>query len=307
MSHSLSISIGAFVLGLLTASGPSSSVAGAESDFLRFVKSRPGEGRLETANVTYRREDGVEVTLVAAVHVADRAYYKKLQALFATYDALLYEMIKPKGVEPKPRPDSGGLLGAFQRGLRDVLDLEFQLDAINYRKDNFVHADLDPETFFRLQRERGESFVSLMLKAMLASYKAQAEGKGSNLSLFQLIAAFASDDSARALKYLLAQELENVELLMAGFEKGNEGKGSVIVGERNKQAIKVLRKEMARGRKTIGIFYGAAHMPDFEQRLLSELGFKKTGQSWVAAWDVRRKSDADEATDQPVTPKRRRL
>jgi hypothetical protein len=123
------------------------------------------------------------------------------------------------------------------------------------------------------------------------------------LGIIELIAAFASDDSARALKYLLAQELEDVEYLLAGIEGGKDGKGSVIVSERNKQAVKVLREEIKKGRKRLGIFYGAAHMPDLERRL-RDLGFKKVKEKWLRAWDVRRRGSP--AKEGPAVPEKKR-
>ena len=75
---------------------------------------------------------------------------------------------------------------------------------------------------------------------------------------------------------------DQVEKLMAGIEAG---KGSVIVAERNKVALKVLTEEMARGRKHLGIFYGAAHLADMEQRLLA-MGFQREKLEWVTAWDL---------------------
>jgi hypothetical protein len=42
---------------------------------------------------------------------------------------------------------------------------------------------------------------------------------------------------------------------------------------------------MAEGKKKIGIFYGAAHYPDMEERMLKQ-GFKKTAHEWLTAWDV---------------------
>ncbi len=40
----------------------------------------------------------------------------------------------------------------------------------------------------------------------------------------------------------------------------------------------------------IAIFYGAAHMPDMEERLLA-MGFTKTGERWLRAWDLRKRPD----------------
>src|SRR5262249_34256709 len=38
-----------------------------------------------------------------------------------------------------------------------------------------------------------------------------------------------------------------------------------------------------------GIFYGAAHMPDFEKRLAEDFDLKKDKVEWVTAWDLKAK------------------
>jgi hypothetical protein len=261
----------------------------APSSFLRFVKESGRTGRLETAVVRYRGPSGEEVSLVAAVHVADGAYYRELQELFRSYDALLYELVGTEEDAARLRAGetkSQSLLSIFQRGLKDVLKLEFQLDGVDYTQPNFVHADLDPETFFRLQRDRGESIIGLMLKLTLRQWQLESEGKASSASLFDLVRAFTSRDRATALKFLLAQELGKIEDLLAGIEEGKDGKGSVIVTERNKKALRVLKDKLRRGKRKLGIFYGAAHMPDIEERLVRELGFQKLDEKWLVAWDV---------------------
>ena len=46
-------------------------------------------------------------------------------------------------------------------------ELDFQLDAIDYSAKNFVHADLDAETFRKMQEQRGETFEMLFLKELM--------------------------------------------------------------------------------------------------------------------------------------------
>ncbi len=291
--------------------GPDGRPEDAEHDYLRFVPGDdPGEGDLQTAVVTMVGEGGVKVDLISVVHVADGAYYRQLQKRFRAYDSLLYEMVKDEAVKPVPG-EGGGLLTFFQRTLKDLLDLEFQLDAVDYTKRNFVHADLDPETFARLQRERGESLVSLMFKVLRADLLAGQKGEDSpQLGLVQLALALSSDDSARALKYLLAQQMEHMEAIIAGIEESPSGEGSVIVAERNKKAIEVLRARLKAGDRKLGIFYGGAHMPDMERRLGRELGLRRAGEEWLTAWSIRRKKDAGPAAGlrrffQPGSPESR--
>src|SRR5579862_1393369 len=128
------------------------------SEFIRFVDDNAGGGKLETAIVTYKNDAGATVDLVGALHVGEKGYYDGLNKKFESYDALLYEMVKPKGMRPPgPGEQSHSAVSSFQRFLKNVLALDFQLDDIDYTRKNFVHADLDAETFQSLQKERGES------------------------------------------------------------------------------------------------------------------------------------------------------
>jgi hypothetical protein len=256
--------------------------------FLRFVPAGDDAGRLETAVASYEGPRGLRVDLVASAHVADAAYYRRLRTRFDGYEAVLYEMVKPAGYVPRPGDRAEGFVSLFQRGIRNLLDLEFQLDAIDYSRRNFVHADLDTATFASLQKERQESLVGMVFEAAMRAMAAEASGEGpaTGLTLPALAAAFASEDSARALKLLLAREIENLEALLAGIDEGKDGEGSVLVTERNKRAIRVLRRQIDRGRRRIAIFYGAAHMPDLEKRLTGELGLRRTAVEWEVAWNI---------------------
>ena len=68
------------------------------TEFIRFVEERNGDARLESAEATYRNKQGATVHLIAAVHIADAQYFRGLDESFDHYDALLYEMVKPKGM-----------------------------------------------------------------------------------------------------------------------------------------------------------------------------------------------------------------
>jgi hypothetical protein len=254
------------------------------SEFLRFVEENDG-GRLEAAIVTYRNADGATVQLVSAVHVAERAYYRALNERFAKHDAVLYEMIKPAGA-PAPRPgaQSGGAVSALQRMLQTLLELDFQLDAIDYTPRHFVHADLDVDTFFRMQRERGESIVTMMLNVMIQELARGPQGRETpQVGLAELMMAMQSPDRARQLKLLLARQFGEMDRLIAGLEGPD---GSVLLTERNKAAIRALEQTLAEGRRNIAIFYGAAHMNDLEARLMQLGGFERVNHEWKIAWDM---------------------
>jgi hypothetical protein len=255
--------------------------------FLRFVEEGRDGGRLETGIATYKNDKGVTVQLVGAVHIADPGYYEALNKQFEGYDALLYEMVKPKdmGAPGRDREQANGisLVHILQKGMKTFLDLDYQLDGIDYTKKNFVHADLTAEEFNRMQDERGESIFGLMLQQMLKEIMKGDNGRAQDMDPMQLLAALSSEDSARQLKLILAKQFQNMDEMVAGLEGPN---GSVLVTERNKAALKVLKDTIAAGKKYIGIFYGAAHMKDMERRLTEEMGFKRTGVEYRVAWDL---------------------
>jgi hypothetical protein len=271
-------------------------VLGAEAtnaplrEFMRFEMIGRDEGHLDTVVRSYRRRDGVTVSLFAAVHVADRAYYEKLQRMFEDCDALLYEMIRDRETAPTGQVDKDNPLSQLQLGMKSLLGLEFQLDRIDYRRPNFVHADLDPEAFFRLQRERGESILGLMLRAILEEQSRQANTPQGTLGGYQLLFALLSADRAHTLKLVLGQQMDRMESMLAGIDQGQSGQGSVLVSGRNEHALRVLQEQIRAGKRRLGIFYGAGHMPDFERRLQA-LGFERSGERWLVAWDIRRQKN----------------
>jgi len=268
-----------------------------KSEFLRFVDDGRGGGKLETALATYRNRDGVTVHLVAAVHIADQPYYDGLNKTFKDYDAVLYEMVKPKNA-PAPRPGeerSGSLISVVQRFMKDALDLQFQLDAIDYTRPNFVHADLDYETFEKMEEERGESIWTLMLRQMLKEMLDPPDNQP-QFGLDDLMAALTSPDRSRQLKLLLGKQFSHIEDQMSGFG------GTVLITERNKACFKALDKQIDGGKKDLGIFYGAGHMSDMEQRLLDR-GFHKTGVEWRVAWDLSQEGDKADKDDAKPAPK----
>jgi hypothetical protein len=268
------------------AAAPPASRPADDSEFIRFVEDSAGGGKLETGIVTYQNKAGVTVHLIGALHVGEKAYYDDLSKTFQTYDALLYEMVKPKDAPPpNPGEKSHSTVSSFQRFLKDVLSLDFQLDDIDYTKKNFIHADLDAETFEALQKERGESILGIMFKAMLREMERDAAGQDNDrpqMGLLDLLVAMHAPDRPRQLKLLLARQFGDIEDQMAGMDGPN---GSVIITERNKKCLATLKKAMDDGDKNIGIFYGAGHMHDMSKRL-SDMGFHETGHEWRVGWDM---------------------
>src|SRR5262249_15762029 len=97
------------------------------------------------------------------VHIGERAYYKKLNKIFEQYDVLLYELVGPQGATPVKGKRSDNPLAWVQRLMTLVLDLDSQLEHIDYAKKNFVHADLSPGQMGEAIKKRGGDGLTLAL------------------------------------------------------------------------------------------------------------------------------------------------
>ena len=256
----------------------------SEKSFLRTVDGKSGSDRLETSIATYSRPDGARVHLVAVVHIGDAGYYRKLNRIFEGYDALLYELVAEDDSIPLPDAESSNPLSLFQRSLTDVLDLQFQLDVIDYTRPNFIHADMNPEDFRRSQEERGEGFLTYFFRAYKTELERQAKGDfASTVSPVDAFRLLVADDKSIEMKRVLARQFADVDRVSETID-GEQG--SAILTDRNKVAIEVLERVLSEGRRNVGIFYGAAHMPDMEERLTAGLGFKKESEAWLTAWKI---------------------
>jgi hypothetical protein len=229
------------------------------------------------------------------VHLADAAYFKTLNERLKTYDAVLYEMVggphRPDkttpGEDAPPAEEEVGSVRQLQQLAKAFFGLEYQLDAIDYTAPNFVHADVDWREMETLMKARNETLMTLFTRAMSLPEDAAlpgipADDAAAEAMMRRLFNAVITGDSA-GLKRTLAPFLSEAENLIAQLE-GEDG--TVLVRERNRVVLEKfaeLRRE--RGAGTYAIFYGAGHMPDFEQRLLDE-GFTKGETTWLDAWTI---------------------
>ncbi|MEM7203774.1 MAG: hypothetical protein AAF628_26155 [Planctomycetota bacterium] len=273
------------------ASRPSDDSSGEPHEFTRFVRVGEDEGRFETAVTKYRNAQGAEVSLVAAVHIADAAHYDDLNELFGEFDAVLYELVAEEGDRPSPdapRRSNVGMVSMLQGMLKSGLELEFQLNAIDYTKDRFVHADLTPQSFKESMEERGESFLSMFFKLMMQEMrKAQeAADEGDGPQEYDVVSAFRGRYGRHTMRMMFAEQLGRIEAMASGA-----GEGTTLLEGRNERALEVLAEQLGKGRRRLAIYYGAAHMPGIEKTLLEEMGFEFVSERWLLAWDISKRPD----------------
>lgn len=286
-------------------------IAAEAPEFIRVEETETAT-HLQTAVVRFTKGDAT-VELVGAVHIADKKYYEALNKRFEGYEALLFEGIggdqpaaapaaaaeveeappeEPEVAEEAPAEEApveeisatkvpakkkerlDGLHGAYESGAK-WLGLAYQMKVIDYRKANFVHADLSMAEFTALQKERGETLIGFVLKSGLKKTDKPVKEPSSLKLLVSLV---------RGDKNGLKREL--VHTLGAGDDQVAALAGdNVIIGDRNAKCLEVLDREVLAGKKKLGIFYGAAHFPDMEKRLVAD-GWTKAGDEWMTAWEI---------------------
>jgi hypothetical protein len=285
---------------------PPAAEAEAKSDapgekWVRLLETKKGKPlAMQTAIVRYvKTDDYVEgkkpgdyaqyVDLVGAVHIGDSRYYRDLNRRFRKYDAVLFELVAPEGTEvPRGRGTSNAHpLGALQNGMKSMLQVEHQLEQIDYTADNMIHADLSPEEFFESMGKRDESFAQMyfrMIGASMAEQSRQA-AKGQSADV-DLMSAMFSKDRPRMLKVAMARQFENMEQLLSSMSGPN---GSTLITERNNRALDVLEERLDEGVKRIAIFYGAGHLAEMNDQIAERFEMKPVGVEWLEAWNLREK------------------
>jgi hypothetical protein len=249
---------------------------------------------LETAIVRFVPASGegeLTVDLVGVVHIADRPYYEQLNRELAKYDVVLYELVAPKGtrVPRGGKRDSTNPIALLQNIAKTVLRLDSQVEQIDYTRKNFVHADLSPQEMAEAMRKRGENGLTLALgiaadlirqQNLQQMRKDDGGGAGEDVDPLGLL---LDPQAAVKLKRVMARQL-------AAMDSGNGALGqtlnNLLIVDRNKAALRVFQKELAKGRKRIAIFYGAGHMPDFARRLTADFGLRRQGERWLQAWNL---------------------
>lgn len=239
--------------------------------YVRFEQ----EGRnaaLQTAVAHFTHPDKkVEIVLYGVVHIADKAYYDSVQADLDSYDVVLYEGVAPGKTQPTEEDKS---LGEMQKAMGELLGMTFQKDGIDYTRSNLVHADMNMDQFKEAMggesiNPMGQIMGKEQMKMMGPMLKTLAQlGKGN---------AFMQNQ----FKMMMAKQLGSANMGALG-EKATQ----VILIERNKVVMKVLAEQLKKTTSgKIAIFYGAAHNPDFEERL-GALGWAKQSKRWMSAWTI---------------------
>jgi hypothetical protein len=264
--------------GLACGQAPPAAKKFEPTKFTQIKKDASGKPlALQQATVRYvpakanPANEGLSVDLVGVIHIADRQFYEQLNVLFKDYDVVLWE-----GVKGEP---NNKLLAEVMKKWLDhdtrakQLGFVAQHHVIDYKAANFVHADVSwQEWGQRIKKDGGWlSLAPLVAKDFAKLMKARKEMK--------------PDSPAKEPAQEKIQWAETLAKSQNGKEMG-ETLYRLLIEMRNDACIEVLEKQIAAGKKKIAIFYGSAHMPDFERRLLQDFGLQRDSVRWFDAWDL---------------------
>ena len=247
-----------------------------ENVFTRIVKGKDHTD-LQTGITNYEKS-GISVSLIGAVHIADKAYYEKLNREFRNYDSLLFELVGGdvlKGAQPPKEEDAIpadgdlGLIKTSFEGFARDLALTKQNEEIDFTAANFVHADMSHAQFEAAMEANKERIFE-------AAFAMALQSKMPDMASFL---------EARLRQDANGQKRSLASLLGSAGNAGGLLGDSVLIGERNAVAFEVLKNEIAAGKRKIGIFYGAAHLQDMHARLTA-MGFQPKGHRWLTAWHM---------------------
>jgi hypothetical protein len=258
--------------------------------FMRVSQTDAGQPQaLECAVAKYKIASGpyagAVVDLIGAVHVGEKSYYQRLNSMFKSYEAILYELVAEATDKPQKseRRRGGNPISSIQTGMKDALKLSFQLEEIDYRAKNFVHADMNPSEFSDDMAKRNDGIISMAARLMGAGFALQGSKK-SNDAQAEMTAAMLSRDPLR-MRRAMANQFESLDNQMVGIAD-KDGK-STLLTERNAKAFSVLEEQLKAGKRKLGVFYGAGHFPDMHDRLIKDFGAELIETDWVEAWNLR--------------------
>jgi hypothetical protein len=263
-----------------------------EPDYVRMAEDEKSI-RLEICVTSFTLPDGRVVDLFGVVHLADASYYQEVDRRLAGYDSVLFELVGDPEALQKPdtvlkdQPARPNPLRGLQQGIGNVFKLTFQLEKIDYTRPNFVHADASAEEFAKMQADRGESMMKLLLKSFQLSGDPALQEKlkdANNIGLGDMVMLFYSDKSMQRIKAVFARLLADSEELLNGKMFGED---NAIIHGRNEVALKKLDEVLADpAKKRVAVFYGAGHMPSMETDLTTRLKAVRGKEEWLPAWTM---------------------
>jgi len=237
---------------------------------------RINHDKFEIASKSFRPTNGhgPTITLLGAIHVGEKDYYRQIQERLDKASVVLYEAIGSRAEAEEIRrhcPESADKSGGHSLGSA-LLGLVNQTEHIDYSRPHFVRADMSMTEFLdRIGQAPGRKLCERIKKSESIDIKDKLPKDFDQIS-------YEAKRSAVAL--LLAKDISHQDT-------NPDRETQVVIYERNAVAMKVLQAVLPKygAGDEIVIFYGAGHMPDLEEQITA-LGYQAESEEWLKAFGL---------------------
>jgi hypothetical protein len=188
-------------------------------------------------------------------------------------------------VPPRPLAEQRSESAGMQVELAEALGLDFQLDAIDYDRRHWLCSDMAMDQVNAALSRRGVG--AELLQDQLSGASLPARAVRFLLQAMKLADLVFDGAIADTVKVMMIEMLGNEEMMGQSLDQMGDGFSEVIIDLRNQVVIDdlvlLLEREGA-DVETIGIFYGAAHMPDMAERMRDQLGYVEVEDPDAVEW-----------------------
>ncbi|MDA1276914.1 MAG: hypothetical protein O2960_23095 [Verrucomicrobia bacterium] len=272
--------------------------------YMRIDRSDEGAVTLQIAARKFVNPEkaGASVWLVGASHIGETKYYEALQGILDKQDLVLFEGVGYEAMKREEAKDSGGAdekrreSTSLQATMAESLGLVFQLDAIDYDRANFRNSDVSLEELRRLLTKRRGNWKPGERDETNPEFMALIEAMDGSSWMGKLLQfgfkILGSNPKLQEMSRLMLVEilgqLEGDLSQIQGVPPSLQELLRVLIQSRNRVVLTDLKQALDAKPKpgSIAVFYGAAHMADFETRLRTELGFVYNDEQWFPAVTV---------------------
>ncbi len=140
---------------------------------------------------------------------------------------------------------------------------------------------MTPAEFSADMARRNDGFLSMFARVLGSSIAAQGAPEMAGAEA-KMLAALMSTNRTIAIRRVMAEQFESMDVQLSGLAD-SQGQ-STLLTERNRKAMEVLLAQLKLGKRTLGIFYGAAHLKDMDKRLMKDFAATRGNVAWLDAW-----------------------
>lgn len=250
--------------------------AAALYEFVGINHMRRRFGRLQFPVITLRdTKTGHRVRLVGVIHIAEPAYWKRIQALIDRYgsSSILYEMIsKPSDAEVLRFSENERTVFEFITRQKQLVGNVVQLLGLRYQKEGLSY----PPDWIRTDMSGAE--LIRLLAENDAAYPEEAKKH------YQHIEDMAKEKGA--LKWVLHKGIGHIALLSTVTSKMKRSpyrtrENEIIISMRNAIAVEAILRRIETS--DVVAIWGVGHLTGMTS-LLNQAGFTEEKKEWLTAW-----------------------